>query len=150
VARQLTVFSASSTFTALNGGCYSNFPSSVYTPTVGCERIIPSDDVGAVFGTWTIGGQTVTAELETITATTPISTRTTVFAPSEATSYVGVAATDIFILVHQASDTGKGGAASTTTSKPNSAVRMRGSEKRIGVVAAVYCLSLAVEALLIG
>ena len=101
-----------------------------------------------MFGTWTIGGQTVTAGLETITATTPVSTRTTVFAPSEATSYVGVAVTDMVVLVHQASDTGKGGPAPTTTSKPNSAVRVRGSEKRIGVVAAVCCLALAVEALL--
>ncbi|KAF4636553.1 hypothetical protein G7Y89_g1531 [Cudoniella acicularis] len=123
-----------SSYTTIGGACYSTLPSSVFTPTGGCEHILPDGDVGTVYGTWTIGGQTITGGLETITATSPLSTVTTSFAPSDATSYIGVAVNDMFILVHQASDTAMASTASST-SKTNSAVRVRGNENGLGVVA---------------
>jgi hypothetical protein len=145
MARDLIVFSSS--YTTIGGACYSTLPSSVFTPTFGCERLLPDGDVGIVNGTWTIAGQTITGGLETITATAPLSTVTTSFPPSEATSYVGVAVNDMFILVHQASDSARGSTASST-SKTNSAVRVRGNGNKLGIIATVCCLALALETLL--
>jgi hypothetical protein len=146
MARELILFSSS--YTTIGGACYSTLPSSVFTPTGGCEVILPDGDVGSVYGTWTIGVETVTGDLETITATTPLLTVTTSFAPSEATSYIGVAVQVMFLLVHQASDTEMASTASST-SKANSAVRVRGNENRLGVVATVCCLAFALGALLV-
>jgi hypothetical protein len=86
-----------------------------------------------------------------ITGTIPLSTRTTKFAPSEATRLVGVAVSDMYILVHQASDTAMASTASTASSpsKTNAAVRVRGNENGLGAVAIVYCLALALRSLLV-
>ena len=124
----------------MDGGCYSALPSSAFTTTVGCGNVFPDGDLGTVSGTWTIGGQTITGGLLTITATTPLSTMTTSFAPSEASSYVGVAVEGLYILVHQASYTVTA-LTPSSASKKNSAVRVRGSGNGLGIVAAVCCLS---------
>jgi len=63
----------------------------------------------------------------------------------------------MFILIHEASDTtGVAGSSSTASStggssstKPNSAVCTRGSEKGLGVVAAVCCVAFALGTLLV-
>ncbi|KAH6982577.1 hypothetical protein EDB80DRAFT_735947 [Ilyonectria destructans] len=142
-----------SSYTTIGGACYSTLPRSIFTPTGGCERIIPDGDVGTVYGTWTIGGQTITGALDTIKATSPVSSVTASFAPSEATSYVGVAISDMFILVHQASDAAKASttsgtsASASSTSKTNAAVRVRGNGDRLGV-ATVCCLALILGAVL--
>lgn len=126
--------------------CFSALPTSVYTVTSACQRRWPVGDLGSVNGTWTFGEQTVTGKLDTITGTTPIYTVTTAFPASEATSYVGVAVSDMFILVHQASDTAAAstakqtGASSSSGSKTNAA----GSLKMTPHFTAKMCfLSLA-------
>jgi hypothetical protein len=110
--------------------------------------VIPNDDVGVVDGTWTINGETITGLLNTITATSPLITVTTSFAPSDATSYVGVAVNDMFVLVHQASDT-VGASTASSTSETSTAVRVGGNENGLGTIAAVCCLAIALGALLV-
>jgi hypothetical protein len=81
-----------------------------------------------------------------------MTTALTTFAPSEASSYVGLALQDMFTLIHRASDsavTSQASSSSTTTTKPNSAVGMRGDEHRLGLVASVCCVAFALGALLI-
>ncbi|KIM92676.1 hypothetical protein OIDMADRAFT_185076 [Oidiodendron maius Zn] len=146
-ARELIILSSS--YMNADGACYSVLPSSTFTPTAGCQRILPGSDLSAVFGTWTMGGETITGNLETITGLIPISTRTTSFAPTEATTLVGVAANDMFILVHQASDTASTASTASSPSKTNAAVSMRGNKNGLGIVAIVYCLALALGALLV-
>ena len=139
----------SSSYIATDGACYSVLPSSTFTPTAGCQRLLPGRDLNPVSGTWTMGGVTITGNLEMITGTIPISTRTTSFAPTEATTLVGVAVNDMFILVHQASDTASTASTASSPSKTNAAVRMRGSKNGLGIVAIVYCLALALRTLLV-
>jgi hypothetical protein len=118
---------------------------------------VPPGDIGTTSGIFTIGGQTITAELAGLTATTPLSTTTTSFAASDLPSLVGVAVQDMYILIHQASDTTGVADSSSTTSntggtsstKPNFTVRTRGSEKGLGVVAAVCCVAFALGTLLV-
>jgi hypothetical protein len=97
-----------------------------------------------------MGGQTVTGGLLTITGTTPGYTIRTSFAPSEASSYVGVAIEGLGILVHQASDILKTPTATaSSTPKGNSAGRIRDSGNGLGVVAIVVSCSFVLGALLI-
>ncbi|KIM99875.1 hypothetical protein OIDMADRAFT_19798 [Oidiodendron maius Zn] len=92
----------------------------------------------------------ITGAVETITGTLPLQTVMTTFAPSEATSYIGVAVSDMFTLVHQASDTAVASTASaSSTSKTNMAVRVRGNENGRGIVAAACCLAVTLGALLV-
>ncbi|KAH9208228.1 hypothetical protein DL95DRAFT_414975 [Leptodontidium sp. 2 PMI_412] len=149
-----------SSYTPGNGGCYSTLPSSAFTPTTGCGKEGPEANYGTVNGTWTIGGQTITGGLLTITGTIPMSAVTTSFAPSEVTSYVGVALEGMGILVHQSSDivtaSATSSAASSTassttsgTSKPNSALRVKGNGDMQGVVIAIWCLFFILGARLV-
>ncbi|KAE9373099.1 hypothetical protein N431DRAFT_557298 [Stipitochalara longipes BDJ] len=142
-----------SSYTTMGAVCYSTLPSSVFTPTAGCQRLLPPGDVGTISGTFTIGGQTLTGELATFTGTTPPSTTTTSFASSDAASLIGVAVQGMFILVHKASDTSGGAgsstASSTSSTKPNSAVSVRGIDIGLGIVATVCCVSFALGALLV-
>jgi len=137
-----------SSYTAVDGGCYSTLPVSAFTPTGGCGDILPEEDLGTVSGTWTIGEQTITGGLITITGTITSPAVTTSFAPSETSSYVGVAVEGMYILVHQASDIVTASTASSTSTK-NSAVRVRGDGNGLGVVAAVCWLSFVFGAFLI-
>ena len=139
----------SSSYTATGAGCYSGLPSSAFTPTAGCQRILPGSDVSNVSGTWTMGGETITGLLLAITGTIPISTSTTSFAPTEATTLAGAAVNDMFILVHQASDTASTASTASSPSKTNAAVRMRGNKNELGIVAIVYYLALALRTLLV-
>ncbi|KAH6983760.1 hypothetical protein EDB80DRAFT_735305 [Ilyonectria destructans] len=127
---ETAVLCCPSSYTTIEGACYSTLPKSVFTPTGGCKQVLVD------------------------TATSLLSTVTTSFAPSEATSYVGVAISDMFTLIHQASDAAEASTASGTgvsassTSKKSAALRVRGDVKGLGV-AAVYCLALAVGAFLV-
>lgn len=136
-------------------------PTSVYTPTAGCERLFPPGDLERISGIWTIGGETITGDLISITGTTPIIVTSTSFSPSEATSYVGVAYEPLLLLVHRDpntamasstgdSDTTRSSTTSTATSpsKTNAAVSVRGNENGVGAVTIVCCLALALRALL--
>ena len=141
-----------SSYTTIGGACYSAIPASLYTPSVGCIGILPPDDLGTTSGVFTIGGQTLTGELGTITGTRTITTSTTHF--QNPTASVGVAVQVMFLLVHKASDTSGGGTGSTgggstATNKPNSAVRVGGHEKGLGVVATVCFVAFALGALLV-
>lgn len=136
-----------SSYTAANGNCYSTLPSSAFTPTTGCRNEASIANYATVNGTWTIGAQTITGGLLSITGTIPRSTVTTTFAPSEVASYGGVAVEGMGILVHQASDLAKASSASSTpssttssASKPNSALRVKGNGDIQGVVIAIWCL----------
>jgi hypothetical protein len=137
------LISLSSSYTATNGGCYSTLPSSAFAPTTGCRNEAPEADYDTVTGTWTIGGQTITGGLLTVTGTMPISTVTTSFTLSEVTSYIGVALEGMGILVHQPSDIVTASAISSTTSstsKPNSALRVKSNRNTQGIVIAIWCL----------
>lgn len=113
--------------------------------------MLPYQDEGFVYGTWTFGSQIITASLDTLTATSPVWTMTTTFEASEATSYIGVAYQPMFVLVHQASDTVETStpASTASTSKANGAVRTRGNGNGLGVVATGCVLGLVLGALLV-
>lgn len=88
----------------------------------------------------------------TITGTIPITQITTTSAPSDVSSYVGVANQVMFLLVHQASDatgTGTSSSTGTSTTKPNSAVRVRGNENRLGLIASVCFVAFVLGAFLV-
>jgi hypothetical protein len=109
------------------------------SPSAACNLVFPNADVSVVSGTYTIGGQTITGGLETITAVSPLFAVSTSLASSDASSYVGFVYNDMFTLVHQASDT----ASPSGGSKPNAAGRATG----LGEVATV-CLAIAFGALI--
>lgn len=143
--RELTLF-----LTTDGAACHSTLPSSVFTPTGGCQIDYPSGDLSIVNGTWTVAGRMITGVVDKITGTILLITSTTSFTPAEATSYVGVAVSDMFTLVHQASDTAVASTASaSSTSKTNAAVRVRGNENGRGVVTAVCLPAMVLGALLV-
>ena len=69
----------------------------------------------------------------------------TTFSPAQATELGGMAAQDMFILIHQASDT----STAASPSKTGAAVSVRGNVNGLGVIATVYCFALALTALLV-
>ncbi|CAK7237465.1 hypothetical protein SBRCBS47491_009984 [Sporothrix bragantina] len=171
-AGETAVLCCPSSFTALNGACYSILPTAQYTPTFGCLPFYVSQVESVKMGTYTIEGQAVTGGLIEITASgsQPVSSMTTEFSASEASSYVGVVFQGAMMLVHQASDvtatgaatgagatgTGSGaaatgtGAATTTTTKSSAArssVRDY-SDKTLGVAAA-GCIALVLGSLFV-
>ena len=137
----------SSSYTTYYGGCVSTIPTSIFTPSGGCQLRIPAADYTTVYGTWTLGEQTVTAGLDSFTATSPVITVTTSISPSEATSYVGVAYYRMFVLVYQSSDIAAASTASST-SKTSAAVRVRGNRNGPGLMATICCVVGVLGALL--
>ncbi|CAK7206883.1 hypothetical protein SEUCBS139899_009690 [Sporothrix eucalyptigena] len=145
---ETAVLCCPSSFTPLNAACYSTLPSSVYTPSTGCLRVFTDPVESTVLGTYTIDGETVTADLITVTATGsyPIVTDRTTFTSSDATSFVGVFINDMFTLIYQASDTAATatatGAAATTTATKSEARSILAHENKFGVTT-VCCLAIA-------
>lgn len=111
----------------VNGGCSSLV--AAYTPTVGCQRMIPPGDVDSTSTTLSIFGTTLSGEIMTLTATSPITeTVTTTFEAPDC--YVGLKYVAQITLVHQASDVSaaatSGGAGQTSASASGGAVTRKG------------------------
>lgn len=124
----------SSSFTWGINNCYSTLPS--VTPSVACQRTIPSVDIGFATGPWTIAGQTVTEPQIVLTGTAAEIEIITTFNPSQTTAFAAVALGSPVILVHKASD------------KTGTAARVGGSASGLGVLATAYCAVLVLGALL--
>jgi len=123
----------------VNGGgvCFSTLPSSVYKPSVGCQRLLEDSDILTVNTTTVFFGSTVSAQVEAIVGTTSITPTTTTFAASETSSYVGLTIVPVALLVHKAGETGK----------PNTAASLRtGGSGPFSTWSAVVCAVAAMVA----
>lgn len=127
-------------------------PTSVPKPTEYCKRLIPNDDLDSITATFPLYGQTVTAEVFTFTATSPIILSTQSLSATDAASMVLVGNAPPIILVHQASDVssagkGKGGGSETNAAAPGA--HMGGGGGGMAALVAVWCAAMAAGAMLL-
>jgi len=140
--KETAVACCPSSYSWAQGNCYSTIPTSAFRPSAGCVHNIPNEDVTNVPGTWTIGGETITAvEVQiTGTATESATIRSMTLKPSETASYIAVAVGDPVFLVHKAAD--------KTGDKTGAAARVGDGAKGWGLLATAYCAILSLGAIL--
>ncbi|KAK1762743.1 hypothetical protein QBC33DRAFT_599929 [Phialemonium atrogriseum] len=137
-----------------HGLCWSALPTSVPKPTEYCERLIPNNDLDSITATFPLYGQTVTAEVFTFTATSPIILSTQSLSATDAASMVLVGNAPPIIMVHQASDVssaGKGKGGGSGASETNAAApgaHMGGGGGGMAALVAVWCAAVAAGAML--
>ncbi|KAJ5729257.1 uncharacterized protein N7483_003765 [Penicillium malachiteum] len=132
-------------------GCYATLPS--YTPSTGCLRYFPEGDLTQVSATYWFDGVTVVGEVESLIATSPITsiisttfTAVTATGTEEATSYIGVTMAPMVILVHKEADL------TDATATSNAAMRLGWSsvwDRDLGLVLLVSMLGMLLGVVII-